>query len=250
MKQKLHFYKRGFALMLAVALVLTTFNVRMLTANASKTPEDISLTIPFGAVANYQDSGAINVVWGDAGFDSYCVTISGKDTTTSYTQEYPGQSLGAHDYECASGSYEAGKTYLVEIQGEQDGSYSPAASVEVKIPGGETTEGDSGENPETDVKAPIAPSGLVGGYWETDDINKGKIKVEWGAGFGDGGTPTQWIVSIDGKEVGTETAVAAYFYDNNYTAGEHTVSIIAENTAGKSPAAEIKFTLTEEQAGV
>lgn len=242
MKQKLRFCKRFFAFVLAFAMVLTTVNVQMLTVEAAKEQIDSSLIAPVGLVANYQSgSGTINVVWGKGEndtYDTYCVTISGKDTTDEYRQEYEEQALKAHDYACNSGSYEAGKTYTVELQGEKDGVYSPVTSVEVAIPG----EGAV-------LTAPSKPVGVDGGYWSTDDANKGKIRVAWGNDFGTGGTPTEWVVSIDGTEVGTETQVAAYFYENKYAAGEHIISVVAKNSAGQSEATIFSFTLTDEQAG-
>ena len=101
----------------------------------------------------------------------------------------------------------------------------------------------------TETKAPSAPSGVVAGYWDTTDTNEGKIKVEWNSVFGDGGTPTSWKVSIDGKLVATERRVAAYFYENTYAAGTHTVEVIASNSVGDSEPTEVKFTLTADQAG-
>ena len=264
MRKKKPFFNRLITMTLCVSMVVTSAGIPQLRVEAAKETTDDTVQKPFGENIGYDaEQQAITVVWGNGDADgslgySYCVSITGQDTEESYAKEYDDLPCAAQAflYEGEGEGYEAGKTYLVELQTKQDGNYSEAVSSAVKIPGGDT-EPDAGEEEEgqeegsddEEVKLPIAPSGIVAGYSDTQGY-EGKISVTWGAAFGEGGTPTSWEVSIDGKLVGTETAVAAYYYDNIYEAGEHTVSVIAVNEAGKSDPGETTFTLTEAQAGV
>lgn len=264
MRKKKPFFNRLITMTLCVSMVVTSAGIPQLRVEAAKETTDDTVQKPFGENIGYDaEQQAITVVWGNGDADgslgySYCVSITGQDTEKSYAKEYDDLPCAAQAflYEGEGEGYEAGKTYLVELQTKQDGNYSEAVSSAVKIPGGDT-EPDAGEEEEgqeegsddEEVKLPVAPSGIVAGYSDTQGY-EGKISVTWGAAFGEGGTPTSWEVSIDGKLVGTETAVAAYYYDNIYEAGEHTVSVIAVNEAGKSDPGETTFTLTEAQAGV
>ncbi|MBR1930053.1 MAG: S-layer homology domain-containing protein [Lachnospiraceae bacterium] len=247
MKQKLRSCKRGFAWLLAVALVFTSVNLTPLTAEAAQTPVGDEYSAVFGLVASYVESSkAINVVWGNnTDYTTYTVTITGKDTTTEYSKVYPEQNCVSHDYVDAEHEYEAGKTYTVELQGEKDGKYSAAISAEVKIPGGES--GEEGGEGEEELTVPNQPVGLVAGYHDVDDANKGKIRVVWGAYSGS--APEKWTIYIDDEEVGTATQVSEQFFTNKYAEGTHAVKLIATNAKGDSEAATATFTIGEGQAG-
>lgn len=140
--------------------------------------------------------------------------------------------------------YAAG-THVIKLIAVNDAGKSAAATYELVLTedqaggtvGGETT------------TIPSAPSGVSAGYCETEGDNYGRISVVWGSDFGTGGAPTTWEVYIDDKLVGAESAVATYYYPNNYTAGPHTVKVVALNAAGSSEAAQVTFELTEAQAG-
>lgn len=142
--------------------------------------------------------------------------------------------------------------YTVGLVAYKGDSESAPATATLKVTDG-TGEGGGGTDPnpggETETKKPNKPLGLVTGYWDGADVNKGKIKVEWNSEFGDGGTPTSWEVKIDGGIVGTEERVAAYFYENIYDAGTHNVEVVAINSVGRSDPATEQFTLTADQAG-
>ena len=250
MRKKNSFFKRLLTFTLSAALVFTSVGISPLHVQA-KAVTDEALDVPFGEVVGYDETQkAITVVWGNPGKGyQYCITVTGQNTEEEYLKEYDNLPCAAQSltYEGEGEGYEAGKTYLVELQTNQNGAYSKAVSQTVTIPGGsQVSGGDQGQGPE--LKAPVAPSGIVAGY-VAEGTYAGKISVAWGAAFGDGGTPSSWEVSIDGNLVGTVTALGASYYDNIYAAGEHTVSVVAVNDAGRSEAGTASFTLTAAQAG-
>ena len=113
-------------------------------------------------------------------------------------------------------------------------------------------EGTVSDNQPSEGTVPADPADLQVTYWETEDENKGKIKVTWSSEQGSAGVPENWIVYVDDEEV-ARVAVsesAEVFIENKYTAGEHTVKLTAANSAGESAGITQTFTLSEEQAGV
>ncbi len=113
-------------------------------------------------------------------------------------------------------------------------------------------EGTVSDNQPSEGTVPADPTDLQVTYWETEDENKGKIKVTWSSEQGSAGVPENWIVYVDDEEV-ARVAVsesAEVFIENKYTAGEHTVKLTAANSAGESAGITQTFTLSEEQAGV
>ena len=193
---------------------------------------------PFGLVVSYQkNSDKIQVVWGAPGEDAVAVTrweIYVDDEATP----------AATVTECAAvlleNKYTEGN-HTVKLYAVNSAGKSEPATDTFTIQG----EGSG----DTEIKKPSAPLGVVAGYWDTNDDNYKKIKVEWNGVFGDGGTPTSWKVYIDSKLISTETAVAAYFYENTYAAGTHTVKVVAVNDKGESNPTTVQFTLTADQAG-
>ncbi|MBD5450260.1 MAG: family 16 glycosylhydrolase [Lachnospiraceae bacterium] len=243
------FRKRFLTFLLSLAMVLTSVNVPMLTVwaeeetptvsgNGDETPEEKQAPKqPFGLVVELgqgDNEGKIRVAWGkpdpvDAtGWEIYVDDALVKTVT---------------DTDCVcwlENTYSEGK-HTVKLYAVNEAGKSDSLDGEFTIPG------ESGDD-DTETKVPSAPSGVDAKYSD-DDGHKGDIWVVWNGVFGDGGTPTSWEVYIDGKLVGTENVVAAYYYKNTYAEGTHTVKVIAVNDKGKSDPTTVKFELTKDQAG-
>lgn len=107
--------------------------------------------------------------------------------------------------------------------------------------------GENMQNPST--QPPSAPFGVISGYWENEDANKGKIRIAWGHDSSNGGAVSEFVITINGKEVGISTG-NDFFAENIYTAGVHEITVAARNANGSSDVATGELNLTEEQAGV
>lgn len=101
-------------------------------------------------------------------------------------------------------------------------------------------------------EAPKKPVGLTAKWWdEKDTPNYKKIFISWAGVSAD--DVSSWEISVDDEvlvEVENKAGVPPYFASNVYAAGEHTVSLVAINSVGRSEAATTTFTLTAEQAGL
>lgn len=244
MRQKRKFCNRLLTAVLCLTMVFTSVWIPELTVLAAQTPTSSELTVPFGQNIVYDSQKAvITAVWGNAGDEyQYCISITGKDTTEDYAKVYDNLACAAYDYEYEGDleGWEKGKTYQVELQSKLNDEYSEAVSTDITIPAGDAEEV---------LEAPATPVGLVAQYWDTEDANQGKIKVEWGQQTLGTPVPSSWKIYIDEQLVGTETAVAAYFYENTYAEGDHEAKVIAVNDIGESQPATTTFTLTADQAG-
>ena len=134
---------------------------------------------------------------------------------------------------------------------------SPITAQAMELPAGvdiqaQADDGTVSGNQPTEGTVPADPADLQVTYWETDDENKGKIKVTWSSEQGSAGIPENWVVYVDDEEVAriAVSESAEVFVENKYTAGEHTVKLTAVNASGESAGITQTFTLTEEQAGV
>lgn len=107
--------------------------------------------------------------------------------------------------------------------------------------------GENMQNPST--QPPSAPFGVISGYWGNEDANKGKIRIAWGHDSSNGGAVSEFVITINGKEVGISTG-NDFFTENIYTAGVHEITVAARNANGSSDVATGELNLTEEQAGV
>jgi len=158
-------FKRMIALGMATLLIFTSAGFQELSAKAAQVPVDESIQVPFGQVISYNEANeTIGVVWGfDGVYTTYTVSITGVDT--DYSDVITGQPLGYHEYASVDRSYQPGKTYRVEIQGEGDGVLSLAAVGEVTIPG---VVSDVPQDPEESGQEPTVDGSnlLLADHWD------------------------------------------------------------------------------------
>ncbi len=81
--------RRILSAMLAIVLVLSSIGINPVRAMAKEIDE--TLIVPFGAVAEYNETQGIGFVWGAAGYELYTVTIS---SDNGYNRLYEDQTLG------------------------------------------------------------------------------------------------------------------------------------------------------------
>ncbi|WP_022764012.1 glycoside hydrolase family 16 protein [Butyrivibrio sp. XPD2006] len=136
-------YKTRMAMALAFALTLSLSSPTLtgIAAYAAQVPVNEELAIPFGQMAEYDAEQGIGVVWGDAGYELYTVTISCE--ANGYEQVYADQTLGYHWY---PDSYAAGE-YLIEIQGKQGDELSNSCTATVTVAGDAASDGSGQEEP-------------------------------------------------------------------------------------------------------
>lgn len=178
---------------------------------------DESLLTPFGLDKAYDAEQGIGFVWGYAGYDSYTVTISGKNT--DYVKTYEHQGMG---YKWYPDNYLPGKTYYIAIQGEQDGAYSPVAITEVTIPGEAVDEeedtpvvdpseisefADLGEMTESTYRSEL--DGAWGGDKNVNFSFAGETATITGDNFGGGDWQVQWQL----KEFASNASYNALEFD-------------------------------------
>lgn len=138
MRKKRKFCRRLLTAVLCLSMVVTSVWIPELTVQAAQTPTINELTVPFGeSIAYDAPKAVITAVWENAGDEyQYCIRITGKDTTEEYAKVYDDLACAAYEYayEGESESWEAGKTYQVELQTRLNGEYSQAVSTDIRIP--------------------------------------------------------------------------------------------------------------------
>ncbi|MCR5256293.1 MAG: glycoside hydrolase family 16 protein [Acetatifactor sp.] len=233
MKKK-HIINRALAFVLSLALVLANVGAFPLAANAAQDNIDSSLQTPFGLVVDNNVEGTIGVSWGNDGvYQSYTVSISCAEN--GYSKVYSGQTFSYHTY---PDDYADG-VYVVEIQGEKDGVFSPVASAEVTV-GNTSTPADPADDGEEDL---IVPFGLEVKY----DAAQG-IGTVWGsAGYETYKVTIACAANGYSREYPGQT-MGYHWYPDSYAAGEYTISLQGEKNGKLSEAGTSTVTVGGETA--
>ncbi|MBO7600679.1 MAG: glycoside hydrolase family 16 protein, partial [Lachnospiraceae bacterium] len=179
--------KSKLALALAFALLLSAAMPAGLDSYAAPGPVNETFSLPFGQVADYDETNGIGFVWGAAGYERYTVTVSCE--ANGYEKIYTGQELGYHWY---PDSYEPGE-YLIELQGERDGELSAPVTSTVTIGDPETpaTDDPVTEEPEKEPES---------GEEQEEDLSGIDFDTfDHSVDYVDGGTDV--TVSYDGVKV-------------------------------------------------